>query len=322
MIRTHHTQAEVLWQNAREVILGSLHGLRGLVADLAHVYHQRVQPESASSRLEGIAQASNLVESAIQAARAAVHQLMDAEQRLTKLAQELNVLYQESLPRLQQAREVIAQIERLRAATQILEVAIPQSIQEQMREWEERLASYLRDMADDFAELPHVARDPVFLDALQELDTLCQQVDQILRPIRPSVFARPLNRPEEVSRLALIALCVYTDRPDSFRPSNPHKGVGKNTAPDVLVLADLIDESEHEAAAQAIFAFQTDAGARLASKQQRGLYWFYRVTPEGIEQAQEWLQDTLDPRGLERRINDAIELRRATREPWKGGRAS
>jgi hypothetical protein len=119
-----------------------------------------------------------------------------------------------------------------------------------------------------------------------------------------------------------MALCLYTDRPDGFNPKKRHKGVGKRAAPEVLVLADLIDQTELDSAMAEIFAFQTRDGGDLAVKEQRGRWWFYRVTEAGIHQAEVWLADVTQVRELEKRIHEAIERRRDNKPEWGSRRVS
>lgn len=306
VIRSAHAQAGERWTQERGYLLDCVHGLRSVVADLAHAYYQRYD----------LATPQLTCERTLANVHLHIASLREAEVVLSRLNTELDNLYQQVLPLSQSGRHIIDELERLRAAMAILEVPIQDDIQEQMSQWLERLRTYLLSVNDDFAQLPTYERDPTFVDTLGEIEGLCERVSHLLNPIRPSVFSRPLERAEEVRRLALIALCLYTNRPDRFNP-NKRKGIGKHTAPEVLMLADLIDQSEYEAAANNIFAFQTQSGESLAEKESRGLFWFYWVTDEGVVQADEWLNDTLDAKTLKNRINEAIAQRRDTTKKRK-----
>ncbi|TAL50404.1 hypothetical protein EPN81_02890, partial [Patescibacteria group bacterium] len=298
-IRKAHASRAEHWNSLRREIMDCAHGFRGIVADLSHAYYQ-------GHNLEGLHATS---QEAITAVQSLIVNLRQTETALQQLNDELEESYQQVVPLSKNSERVIAELTRLRAAMKVLEVPIPSEIQEQMAEYEDRLRIYLSNMIDDFAELPVFERDPTFVDALQEIEELCARTKHVLNPIRPSVFQRPLERAEEVRRLALIALCIYTNRPDGFNPLKRHKGVGKFSAPEVLMLADLIDESEKEVAADAIFNFQTPEGGNLTEKSFRK-HWYYRVTSAGIEQVNEWLNETQDQQDLEQRIEVAIDQRK------------
>lgn len=285
------------WQRAREALLSTRRAIELAVADLARAYARREEMENA--RIAG--------EQAIAQARSCVQQLQDAEHTHRALEQQLRALHEETLPFLDHAKRVISQMTRLRAALSTLEVLVPAAIDEQMREWEEKLQAQLANMRDDFVDLPLLERDAVLAQAIVEVDELDARVRQILNPIRPSVFVRPLDRPEELRRLALLALYIYTTRAEG----TASRGIGKRTAPELLVRADLIDPSELDAAAEAIKLSHESAGGKLSEIHKRGKMWFYTMTLEGADQVQQWLLETLDQEDLFTKIVHAITKRRA-----------
>jgi hypothetical protein len=179
IIRESYAQAGERWTQARTQIMDRIHGLRGVVADLAHAYYQG--HDLALSQLSS--------KNGVADIRAHRSNLDEAEAVLCTASERLNALYQDVLPLINSARRVIDEIERLRAAMSILEVPVPEDIHEQLAQWTERLRSYLLGLGDDFAELPSYVRDSTFVDTLQEIQTLCARVDHLLNPIRPSVFA-------------------------------------------------------------------------------------------------------------------------------------
>lgn len=296
-------------QRTHEGILPLRRKLEGEVALLAHQFGNHQDTTGVKRRCDDL----------LEGARTMQDTLERTEREGATAVAELRALFATTQPLFVQARDTVAGIERLQAALRTLQLPVPNDIDEQMRRTRELLLTVVQETQADFENLSPLERDEALAVALCDIAALGTRMQEILNPIRPSVFARQLERAEEVRRLALIALCVYTDRPDSFRTTERHRGVGKRTVADVLVLTDHIDPTEAEAVAEAVKFLHEQAGGQFAEVVKAGRFWLYRVTDAGIEQSSVWLQDTLDREQLLQEIHYAIEQRRKmakTRE-WK-----
>lgn len=316
MIRTRFAQLAQAQQQARSVILPLRRKLEGEVALLAHQFGSHQDTTDVEGRCNAL----------LQGAQGAQTTLEQTQRESAAAVVELRELYTRAQPLFMQARETMAGIERLQAALRTLQLPVPNDIDIQMRRTNELLFTVVQETQVDFEDLSPLELDEALTVALCEIAALFARIREILNPIRPSVFARQLERTEEIRRLALIALCVYTDRPDPFHPTERHRGVGKRTVADVLVLTDHIDPTEAEATTEAVKFLHEQAGGQFAEVVKAGRFWLYRVTDAGIERSSEWLQDTLDREQLLREIHDAIEQRRKiaktrTWEPSARGKA-
>ncbi len=299
ILREEHEDSYHTWQNARESLMALRRKLELVVADLAHAYKKRGDLD----------EPMRLQEETFATARALEEKLDCCETRCVELENELHLLQEKTLPLIELATSVIHKINRLRVAAATLMVETSGNLNDQMSEQIERLKHTLAHIEDNFSELQRIDRDPTFVSALDELKLLEATAKQILTPIRPSVFVQPLDRPDELRRLALIALCVYTDRPDSFNPKSRHRGIGRKTVAEILVLADIVDKNEFEIVSQAVFDFQIK-GCGLAEKENLRGNWLFRTTQAGIDQVNMWLDETLNRDHVKTCLETAIEQRR------------
>lgn len=303
-IRERHEAYRSAWVDARERLLEQLHKLRGSVASLGFAYEQRRETGEHARACDEL----------LKDLRLCINTLDTTEPRCEDEVKALLSLHEKAQALSEQARGIISALNALSASARTLDILIPNDICAQIRETQERLESVLENMRDDFSDLPAVDRDPTLLDAIQEVGTLEARKDQILHPIRPSVFTNPLERSEEVRRLTLIALSHCTDRNDPFKKTERHRGLGKHAVPDILKIADLIDGTELETAADAIFAMHK-SGEGLVEQVKAGLFWKYRTTKPGNDQAREWSEESISASGLFKRIEEArIERNRLIRK--------
>lgn len=304
LIRERYETYRFAWTTARDRTLELIHQLRGSVASLGFAYEQRNAMGGHASKCDTL----------LSELRTCINTLDTTESRCKCEQSALESLHEKATTLANQARAVVGSLNALIASTRTLDVSIPHDVTEQLRETKDRLESVLENMRDDFADLPQIVRDPTLVDAIQEVVILTSRKEQVLNPIRPSVFIHPLDRSEEVRRLALIALSFCTDRADPFNRDERHRGLGKYTVPDILIGTDLIDLTERTTAADAIFLMHK-SGEGLIEQRQQGRFWKYRTTDLGNERAGEWSKECLDISGLIDQIDKArIERNRVIRE--------
>ena len=297
-----HTATEE-WKQARQHILASRRQLEFAVAMLAHT----------NQRLEHQTQVSQDAEQTITTTLSHIEKLERSETLVAELQELLQVLHEQVMPYVEHARRVIHEIKRLRAALQTLEFAIPNDVDNQMIEWETRLEALLLHIAEDLDAFPQLLRDEQLIRSIEDTHTQHDRIEQILNPIRPSVFIDPLDRPEEIRRLVLMAMYIYTDPFNMDLHFARRKGIGKRSVPDVLVCADLIDPTEVELATEIVFHFSTPDGLNLIEKEKpekNRRWWRYKISEEGINQSKLWLGEIRDKRTFIETIEHGIVLKR------------
>lgn len=303
VIRSRFHDATEQWKQARQHILASRRQLEFAVAMLAHVNQNPARQ----------AQTTQDTEDTVTTTLSHVEKLERSETLMAELQELLHTLDEQVMPYVEHARRVIHEIKHLRAAVQTLEFTIPNEIDTQMVEWETRLNALLLHIAEDLDVFPQLIRDEPLVQAIEDTRAHHNRIQQILNPIRPSVFRDPLDRPEEIRRLVLMAMYVYTDPYNSDLHLTRRKGIGKRTVPDVLDCADLIDPTEVELATEMVFHFSTPDGLNLIEKEKpekRRRWWRYKISEEGTAQAKLWLEETRDKQTFIETIEHGIVLKR------------
>lgn len=291
-------QQHQLWLETRKRVLAIRHVYELAVADLTFT----------SERGTGIEHVRGEYETVMTMVEAELATLEETELACKTLQKSLFALQEQTYPLFEQARTILHRFASLRAAFTTLKRTFPETHDRQMKDLEVRLQTILEQSRECFSDpvLPH--RDVTLITAIETIHATRLRAKSVLVPSLQSRFKESLDRHEQVRRLALITLFVYTNPQDKKLHHARRNGVANKTIQEVLTIAKLIDESESSLASDYLSECTKDA-ALAELIHWRNTWWIYRISPTGITQALAWLADMKHPKDVLDLIKDSISER-------------
>lgn len=192
-----------------------------------------------------------------------------------------------------QANHFIAELERVGLAAEQLGVVLVSPMFQEARSFVERIRAYQGRLGDTTQTMTVIQADrELTLFVSDTFPTWQSRVETILDPPCPSVFVRPLDRIEELRRLALFSIYFLTQR----KPRRPdkdgrHMGFGIKTYARSLIQGGLATEQEFDLIVDYI---RSERKKGQTENLRVGRIWLYRLKCEAEIEIRDQLETLLD----------------------------
>lgn len=327
-----HEEAARGFEEARGRLLPLVRQITTAVAELGMAYEHRQDLRIHVQLLEDLFRESDALRSRLTETHA---QCQEAEERLRGVMDESHHLRM-------RAKALVEHLRQLTGSARLLGAEIPAEISSQVNKTTSAIETLLTESQGHMMDLITPDWDAKIERSLGSIDRDRARAAHMVNPIRPSVFRRRMDRMEELRRLTLIAYHILTfgrvHRKKKGEDPQPHRGYGKKTIPhEIMVLSNLIDESEAEVCEQMLLRFNhhseiekqvrarlhaeghtrirkdlleaamdQECGPILVVNEQVGRGWVYRPNEEGHQQAQAWLVECVEPQHVRTRFENAL----------------
>lgn len=285
------------WDLIRMELLGINDQMQLSVADLAFAHERRGEVGQKGIRCHEIRDNARRLLANLEHLRTST-----AEHGARMAALEMNILRVN-----ERASEFNGALESVCLAAERLGVLLTSPIYQTACNLRDRVRLYQERLYDSTQTIPIIEIDSELRTFIDDTFPIWERrINQILNPIRPSVFIRPLDRPEELQRLALC--CVYfLTRRKPRRPAEDgrHPGTSSKTYAQSLVFGDLIDECEIEFVEEFI-KNESKKGRTETIKQ--GWSWKYRLRQDAEESIRMYVESLVDQDTVRKRILKGVDL--------------
>lgn len=268
------------FDEAREELVTLADSLTVATARLALLWERRDDVADALTRYEQIERQARITHSRVLA----------SEQKAALIGSSFDALEGNYAPARDRGTTLLRSLRELVSAARVLGVTLPRGILGQIEKATEPLDTTLTFCGEQFRALDPPQMDEKLRNAITNIEEQRTRKEHLTSPIRPSVFARRLDRDEEVRRLVLIAFYAFI----LAEPERAKDGRGKGTGIGALVEANLIDQIERERALEYATDYK-DARPKLMEAIQYKKFWRYRPTQAGATLARQWLDECVNP---------------------------